>query len=86
MNLENILTFFVKISSSQSFLIFLPLLSLYTHILYIVSFKMKVTLFFAKQNTQNTVARLLLLVKSRGKSGNAFTKHVVKNQYHKQSQ
>lgn len=38
---------------------------------------MKVTLFVAKQNTQNTVARLLLLVKSRGKSGNAFTKHVV---------
>lgn len=35
---------------------------------------------------QNTVARLLLLVKSRGKLGNAFTKHVVENQYHKQSQ
>ena len=47
---------------------------------------MKVTLFVAKQNTQNTVARLLLLVKSRGKSGNALTKHVVENQYHKQSQ
>lgn len=47
---------------------------------------MKVTLFVAKQNTQNTVAQLLLLVKSRGKSENAFTKHVVENQYHKQSQ